>query len=453
VIGLLGILSVLTLLVGTTVALVRWSERRLDPGADARGLSGPAATEADAVASYLDRLKVSLTLPAADVAEVSGEIQDHLRDSIAALEDEGFVYLDAVIEALGRLGPAAELGRQLSSAHQSTRRLLAGAGGGVFAAAGGLVLGWIGGIALAYLVVICGALGFGLLSRLALPVPDFGSDGNVTVNSLMMAGSLLVGAAVSTRYAVHTSAGLSRRTPHSVAPFWAVAGAIAFAWLAVFEMRGPQSWPGFVACLCVPVVSIGAALVRIERTITHAVRWALLAGLGGSLTLLASLGLMLAVTLADRSSPTVTASQAEPDMHFGLVAPLAPQVWLPDGTTTDGGWTQPSQESGTTFYVDIDATELANWHDLRFEAWRGLDDNEAGLDPGFSTPLVSQPAARDGTTVAATIHFERMRDASSWWVFLTGLGPDGQRYRLGETLGGGSSIFYGSAWDWLTASQ
>jgi hypothetical protein len=49
-------------------------------------------------------------------------------------------------------------------------------------------------------------------------------------------------------------------------------------------------------------------------------------------------------------------------------------------------------------------------------------------------------------------HFERLRDASPWWVVLTAVGPDGHRYLL-DGGQGGSSDFNGSAWDWLTAPQ
>jgi hypothetical protein len=37
-------------------------------------------------------------------------------------------------------------------------------------------------------------------------------------------------------------------------------------------------------------------------------------------------------------------------------------------------------------------------------------------------------------------------------VVLTGVAPDGQRYRL-DHGGGGTTTFYGSVWDWLTAPQ
>ena len=81
---------------------------------------------------------------------------------------------------------------------------------------------------------------------------------------LLYATTILVATAVATRYAVRTSAGLSRRAPRTVAVFWAVAGVLVFGWLAIFEMRGPQSWPSVGLELCIPVVAVAAAFVRIE---------------------------------------------------------------------------------------------------------------------------------------------------------------------------------------------
>jgi hypothetical protein len=46
---------------------------------------------------------------------------------------------------------------------------------------------------------------------------------------------------------------------------------------------------------------------------------------------------------------------------------------------------------------------------------------------------------------------------TEWIVFVTGIGPDGRRYRLNEpefNMGGGplASSFTGTIWQWLTAS-
>ena len=115
-------------------------------------------------------------------------------------------------------------------------------------------------------------------------------------------------------------------------------------------------------------------------------------------------------------------------------------------------WSQVSSSSGTRLSIDIVPATLANWHDVRFEAWHGLE-NDFGIDTHFSAPLAIQPAQRSGTSLDATFHFERMRDAGFWWVVVTAVGPDGQRYRLQDSVGGGNSSFNGSVWDWLTAPQ
>src|SRR5665811_1597175 len=125
--------------------------------------------------------------PAADVAEVRAELADHVHDSIATLEAEGFEREAAIREALGRLGPPAELGRQLRAAHQSTRRLLAGAGGGVFAAGGGLVLGYLGGAALALLLALVLAAVAAVLTLVGVRLPDItSSSSGYATNTLML---------------------------------------------------------------------------------------------------------------------------------------------------------------------------------------------------------------------------------------------------------------------------
>jgi hypothetical protein len=452
-----------------SVALVRRSERRLGTGPDESG--SPVAlgqTGAAEISAFLDRMAAELRLPVADVAEVRAELADHLADSIASLEAEGFDMETAIREALGRLGPPAELGRQLRAAHQSTRRLLAGAGGGVFAAGGGFVLGYLGGMVLAILGVVAVSAVVALLAALGIHIPSIlANDNGATVNSLLYATTLALAAAIATRYAVRTSAGLSRRAPRTVATFWAVAGALVFGWLAIFGMRGPQSWPGVAVELCIPVIAVASAFVRIERPMPHVGRWALIVA-ATSLVVL-SLGVFAISGSSTSGSSTsggalpslVVCSEPDqstscgPDLHFDTVAPMAPAAWLPEGTFTGGGWGSDPASGGTRVDDTIGGQALSNWTDLRFEAWHGLPIDEpgpGGIDTRYSAPFAVQPAVLNGNDLTAVFHFERLRDVGSWCVVLTAVGPDGHRYRLDDG-GGGSSYFNGSAWDWLTAPQ
>jgi hypothetical protein len=452
----------------TSVALVRRSERRLGSGPEESGSPvAPGQTGAAQISTFLDRMAAELRLPAADVAEVRAELADHLGDSIASLEAEGFETERAIREALGRLGPPAELGRQLRVAHQSTRRLLAGVGGGVFAAGGGFVLGYLGGIALALLGFVAVSAAVAILAAVGLHLPGiFGNDNGATVNSLLYATSITMAAAIATRYAVRTSAGLSRRAPRTVAVFWAVAGALVFGWLAIFGMRGPQSWPSVGLELCIPVVAVAAAFVRVERPMPHVGRWAVVVSAISLVVLvLGAVVVNVGVSSTSGSAPRASlivcsepdqgASCGQPDLHFDAVAPMAPAEWLPEGTFTGGGWGSDPASGGTRVDDTIGGQALSNWTDLRFEAWHALPmdaSGPGGIDTRYSAPFAVQPAVLNGTDLTAVFHFERLRDAGSWWIVLTAVGPDGHRYLLDDGQGG-ISYFNGSAWDWLTAPQ
>jgi hypothetical protein len=445
-IGLLVILAGLGVFVTATVAIVRRAEWRLRPGP--RNTAGLASPSDDPVGSYVDRVAASLALPAADVRDVRAELLDHLGDSIATLEDEGFSHDDAVREAVGRLGPAPELGRQLSAAHQSTRRLLAGAGGGVFAAAGGFVVGYLGGIGASLLMFIGAFLAAGLLAKVGFAPDLTGPDNGSTANSLLISMTIAVAAATSIRFAVRTSAGLSRRAPKTVAGFWALAGVVVFGWLAIFGVSGQQSWYSIPIELAVPFIAVAAAFCRIDRPMPHIARWAI-----------ASFAVLVIVTVAvlGMATQTTTGSDAgafngpEPDMHFDLVAAPAPAAWLGEGDLSDSGSSEATGSFGTTFSIDLSRGASANWHDLRFEAWHGLPNGD-GIDTRYTAAFLIQPVSSEDSTLTATLHFERIRQPGSWWVFLTGVGPDGRRYSL-DNSGGGTSTFNGSAWDWITAPQ
>jgi len=447
------------------VALVRRGERRLSPGPrDFRAPISPDSGGSDPISAYLDRMTGELALPAADVAEVRAELADHLNDSIASLEAEGMDRETAVREALGRLGPPAELGRQLRAAHQSTRRLLAGAGGGVFAAGGGFVLGSLGGMALAIVIATLFAAVAAILGRIGVSLPDLNSRENgYAAISLLSSFIVAAGAAIATRYAVRTSAGLSRRAPRTVALFWAAAAVVAFGWWAIFSQRGLQSWPIVAGEFCIPLVAAAGALVRIERPMPHVGRWALA-------VVLVSV-IVLPLLLFAGTTTSGSGLQVEPwspsDFNLDTVAPAAPAAWLPPDDIVESGVGDAqagpaeidaqliSQSSATSGPLPI-AAVLANWRDLRFEAWHsypiGHNSGPVGIDTNYRTPFTVQPAVVEGDTLKAEFHFERLRDARSWWVVLTGIAPDGNRYRLGDGTGD-QTDFNGSAWDWLTAPQ
>jgi hypothetical protein len=463
---LAAVLAIVILLPVGTIKLVRRSERRLDwqPGDDDWPDSSAGTTEPDEVAAYLDRMASSLSLPAADVAEVRAELADHIADSIESLEAEGLDRAHAARESLARLGSPTELGTQIRVAHQSTRRLLAGAGGGIFAAGGGFVVGYFTGLAIALGLFLVGALCVGLLSMVGLRLFVLESSQNNLLNSLFMAGTFVFGTAYATRYAVRVSAAYSRRAPRSVAVFWASASAIGFGWWAVFGLHGQMSWPAVVAYLCVPVVAFTAAFCRIDRPMPHVGRNVVLAGIGGFLIVVLGAGMIFTATGSVQGGTTLTtigiAHQQEPPR--GSLPPDAPAAWVPQGSISGGGWR--SADTGGYLYSAITdqqapismATALTYWHALRFEAWHWMwpdnPDGVYGVDTRYSSPTFVLPAEIHETWLQAIFPFDRLRDPGPWEVLLTGVGPDGLRYVIAD-CGGAETQFNGSVWDWLTAPQ
>ena len=449
------------------VALMRRTERRLGPGPGGPSASTtPGAGAAiDPIAAYLDRMSGELALPAADVADVRAELADHLQDSIASLEAEGMGRESAIREALGRLGPAAELGRQIHAAHQSTRRLLAGAGGGVFAAGGGFVLGYIAGGFMVSAVIIGLAAVSGVLMLLGLHLPNLLSDtrglgGNAMITVLATA----IAAYAATRYAIRTSASVSHRTPRTIAVVWAVIGGLGFGLWALFGLHGYQTWYIVAAELLIPMAAVAGAFWRVERGLPQAGRAVLAAGLVAFIVLPLGLLAVAGGASVTVSSPGEATSFQMSDLHLDTVAPMAPTKWLPEQDVISGDFAVDYAADLTVVTASRFSAEpatlpiqplLANWRDIRFEAWHAISidlPGPGGIDTHYTSPFAVQPATLHGDSLAASFPFQKYRDAGSWWVVLTAVGPDGRRYRL-DIGGGDYTSFSGTAWEWLTAPQ
>jgi len=455
-------------LIALAIALVRRGELHLGPGQMPDDRIVQHADGAESIDVYLDRMAAEMRLPAGDTADIRAELLDHLADSIAALEAEGFDHQAAIREALGRLGPPVELGRQLRAAHQTTGRLFAGAGGGVLAAGGGFLLGYIGAAAAGFVVILVLALAASLVSRLGIPTPNLSTpDGNAVGNGLYLTFVLAAGAAVSMRFAVRVSAGLGRRSPRGAAVFWTVAGVIVFGSWAVFGIRGQQSWVGAAVAPIVPIAAAFGALFRIERPMPHVGRWALVVAIGAIAILELGYGLLLSAGVTT-SGATFEQGASQPDFHFDHAAPIAPAAWLPAGAIAGNDYSETGGIGHASSYFLAASPDqasqapipltgvLAGWHDLRFEAWHASPNWEPnspiGVDTSYPSPFVIEPAIVNGDTLDAGFNFEKLRDGRDWWFFVTGVGPDGNRYRLSDGHGGWTP-FNGSVWDWITAPQ
>ena len=301
-----------------------------------------------------------------------------------------------------------------------------------------------------------------LLTVVGVKPADLSSaDGGQTVNSLLVAVGMLVGVVTAVRYAIRSFAAISRRRSMVFARSWGVVGVAVFGFLVIFVAHGPQSWPAVFLELAAPVLALAAAVIRIERPIVHFPRWA-----AGVAVVPMAGALLFAVVSIGMGSVTVVDGGRCPDLSIGT------WTWLPRWPRPGGcqsGMTCAPATVATGSLATIFAiastlpapspelrSVLSQWRDLRFEAWHGLSvaGIVAGVDPSSSSPFDIQPVqwAVEGGGLQARFRLDSFRAGNRWWVLLTGVAPDGQRYRLDDG-GGGTTTFHGSVWDWLTAPK
>jgi len=439
----------------------------------------PLPVEVD---EYLSRLGAGLDLPAQVRAEIAAEMADHFRDSIAAIESEGLDADRAALEAIARLGNPTELAAGLTSAHRTTRLLLAGAAGGVFHATLGAVGGLLLGIAIVAVALCESAVVTGTLLRpptefvyASLPALRAAMAGLPMLTALL-AWAACVAAFVAARRGAAVSTRISRRSPAAVRRIWAVAGFATLFVAAVFLVPAPQNVLSVLSLLAVPFAFATGALTKSTPRISLP--------RGKTLAVIAVLA-VLSVSFA-RNVPAWRGQPAyasdTPQAHaaqlreFDRVAPAWPYV---DGhpVLVEGGGLWGSGVIRQTVGVwDFDpnpsssgaaAQALSHFKDVRFEAWRAVrfdaspDIAEWIPDPAYSAPYATAPADFSDP-MFGPIQAQAEFDVGSvrtteWIVFVTGIGPDGRRYRLNEpefNMGGGPlvSSFTGTIWQWLTAS-
>lgn len=451
-------------LLATIVVLLSWAfwgqvelgRRNARSAASRQTLQGrvPDPLPAEA-AEYLTRLDSQLELPAGVRAEIRAELSDHLSDSIAAIQAEGRDFDFAVGEALARLGRTDDLARQLRRAHQPTRRLLAGAAGGVWAAGVGAIQGTI----LAGWVLLVAALVIGVGLR---PVIDFVATHFIPVefDQNELGFGTAVGAAVAWlpafvagRRAVRACALVSGRTATQLGPWWALAGVLGLGWLVVFVVTVQQSWLVVVFELAIPLAFAAGTLFKVQTRVPAATgrRLAIAGGLlVGFVVLAAVLG--LAGVSVQAGGDGWGTNYTDDSIGWNHVAPHSPDqaINLDYSSSVVGG--------APTITIQDPAT-LSAFHDLRIEAWRANAYPSAPsgvmlglLDTSYSAPYASVPAVvgADGT-IQDPISLSGSR-TPKWWIFLTGAGRDGRRYWLGERPDFVERNFTGRIWDWLTAA-
>jgi hypothetical protein len=458
-VALIGFIAVLLLLLAISISLDRRSLRR---EAKERAVEESAARRElpPAAAEFLSALESHLDMPGPVRAEIRIELADHLEDSIAALESEGLDGDRATREALARLGRPEELAKQLRRAHQSTRRLLAGAAGGVFQAGVGVVWGSIIG----YAAVLIGMIVIAILLNSALkPFIDFMAVRlpHVSTEQQDIAWGTAFGAAIAwfpaflaARFGVRACSRLSRRSVETVGRFWAVAGLLGLGFVVLFVNTAQQSWLAVPMELLIPVAFVAGAFFKTGRTIQ--VHGAKAIGAAAAVVAVALSVVLLAGMSVSGSGSAWTSDMTQESLQWDRVAPAwSDPATGPEVVSASGDVSMFSGVIDRNFQVQDKAT-LAQFSHVRFEVWRGVPLSgtpdwvyDYVPDPAYVTPFATQPAILVGDTMAVRFDVSHLR-STRWLLFVTGTGPDGRRYRLNwpESI---TTSFSGTVWDWLTA--
>ena len=440
--------------------------------------AGPPAM----VDEYLRRFQVGLDLPPGLAGDVVREMRDHIEDSSQALVDEGLDATMATREALERLGAPEDVALEIRRAHQTGRRMLAGAAGGVFATPGSFVAGWVIGM-VAYLPAVFAA-------GLVLPLAGAAAYESTkqAVDPVLLMGALAIASFYASRTGVRVFAGISHRSFADIARAWAAIGTPLVAALMLVGFRGHQSLPLVTAELAVPIAFAAGALFQIDRvrmTLPGSGRlgspvWTLAAA-GAVFGLVAGTALVVAspAGAAPVEFPLGYSSSSGQVLNIDLAGTMPPpsQLLYPEGwdygtvpgmefrchsstqysgpstsATVDCTYFVMNSPTSRPFYQDLDQ----RWTGLRLEAWPGVS---GGIRAGSQSPMATatathqneSPTQAEAITASFRIAIEReVTGWSNYWIVLTGIGPDGHRYRLANGAGL-TAEFYGNAWDWLTA--
>lgn len=410
----------------------------------------PARTE---VRRYLARIAARLQMPPSTTDAILDELASHLHDAIEAHRLDGMSREDAEREALARLGSPEALGDELRRTHQTTRRLLAAVGGGVFQGIRGGIRGWFGG----YLASIPLFFAIALIAEVLAPQAARVLLGQSF--SPIVLCSLWGAAWLSGRYLVEHISTASLRSVERLRTPVATVGAVAIT-IALAVVPMDQTIVSMGMTLVLPLVfaagalttdrGLGGQILDLIRLDGFPVRRLLFVGfatvaLGGSLVTL----LVAAVVGPPPVPPAegtgyrdLPAVERWATAGYTVVSPtiLAPDAHLSRGFERDG-----------TLVVRV-PTDIVDWDELssvRFEAWE-------------ATELFSAEQQR----IAATAPYEILPVADPWathdhvvrvgqpgisffLVFLTAVDPEtGERVAIGWP-DGDSTTFHGTVLDWF----
>jgi hypothetical protein len=395
--------------------------------------------------AYLDLVAQQLPFSEAVRQEVVEEIGAHLDDVRAELVDGGSTESDAMSQAIARLGPPAELARDITRAHQTPRRLLSAVGWGVVTTSRFAVAGWIVTAA-----ILAAAIGGMVLLGVAWSIAGLGP----------LAAEVFV--AVALYLAGRRLPGLIADHGHRSVAWSGLATAImGLAILTPLVLLLPVSHtPASVAAmLAIPAVFVIGVRSGQHDASTGGGRWDLRVPMVAAAVIVVAM-LSLPVT-SEVDGRLFTRSVAMPGLES--VGPI--DAVAADAAATGSTCCPATLEAG---FSDRDV--LAGYTDLRFEVWPAAG-TEMAIEPGLGPLLIvparpAMPADRFkdllGVTLDGTSDDTVLFDAPLRW---TGSRQDLPTYAVvtGKAVGGRRFVlaapsfqvlqFDGGAVEWILAPR
>ena len=441
--------------------------------ADWPGHASWDSADRDAELAFLRTYRSALGMPDGLAESLVFKARDQIEASRNALIAESMASGAATAEAISRMGPPLDLARQARRSNQTWVRFLGGIAAGILAMPGAGILGSVVGLLTGFVIHVIGPAVFSVSDQ------SHNSFARGQLDVVVGMALLSVGAFYASRTGARVWAGVSGRRPAPLGVVWAIVGTPIVAAAMLFLVRGDQSWPIFIAEMLVPVAYAAGALVFVDRSwwLEPIRSRAFVALIGASVVIGLVSSLMLvsayrsnyvnidpyspgfptqeaiqAIQAVDTAGPYPSASD-----HFKDSFASYPQI-------LSGAWPVAVY---VYFYGPNMKDPLPGWTDIRIEAWRStsLGGIAAGTSAPAATapvfPVVTHPEA-DNEVLTGRLDLGLRRDGPFWWILITGVAPDGVRYRLvddREALGLGllnsrqfaTLIPYGTAWEWLTA--
>jgi uncharacterized membrane protein len=408
---------------------------------------------------YLDRVGDHLRMPDDRRDEVLEEIAAHLDDAIDALMEEGLSIEQAEREAMARLGSPAELGDELRRTHQTTKRLLAAAGGGVWQ---GVMGGFTGYIAAAVWLIPVSLVLTAVVSALASSAGGSGYDDVTGLVTAYTPFALAGGAFLAGRRAARTVADRAWRRPQAVRVPVGVVGGIILAVLALL-VPADHGWLSIILTLAIPFAfAAGAATFggRADGTPWLGLRWpsALPTPAATALVVFVA-GFAVAISISI-AFPGWSGGIRSDDAWYQL--PTA-ERWSTAGylavadrvvEAPEGSWWRlaPARRGWASVELGDPAQVVARWSDVRIEAWEGASPDRwpmataAGATAPYLVIAVPDPA----TTPEIDVRVGQP-GIQSYLLFVTGTDrATGIRAAL-EFPEGSSTRFHGSVIEWFAA--